>query len=119
MRSEVFLKHWRYVTLLQNSRAKAHLAGTLNGRRRVEAALAKAYATPSRAAALAGVTIAEHEIPPADATDSWCAWDFYGARCRSQRYCSYQYHFGDLTFSQSCRLRLRPVCETQQQPPGA
>eukprot|EP00957_Ditylum_brightwellii_P095432 7268850-Ditylum_brightwellii.AAC.1 len=45
--------------------------------------------------------------PPQD--DNECYWDYGEARCAWQRYCSFQYQFGDLHLSQSCRLRPKPL----------
>lgn len=39
--------------------------------------------------------------------DSECQWDYAAAQCAHQGVCSYQYKFLDLTFDESCRLRVR------------
>eukprot|EP00118_Oscarella_pearsei_P000013 m.3974 g.3974 ORF g.3974 m.3974 type:complete len:737 (+) comp10031_c0_seq1:164-2374(+) len=41
--------------------------------------------------------------PPS--VDEECLWDYAGAQCKWSKHCVYDYHFGDLHLSQSCRLR--------------
>ncbi len=36
-----------------------------------------------------------------------CYWDYPGVHCAPVAFCTYQYRFGDLTLSQSCRLRTK------------
>lgn len=47
-------------------------------------------------------------------TDEECEWDILAAECKDSDVCSYQYRFGDLTPSQSCRLtqKLPPTLDT-------
>eukprot|EP00656_Telonema_subtile_P005831 TRINITY_DN12668_c0_g1_i1.p1 TRINITY_DN12668_c0_g1~~TRINITY_DN12668_c0_g1_i1.p1 ORF type:complete len:743 (-),score=166.04 TRINITY_DN12668_c0_g1_i1:281-2509(-) len=42
-------------------------------------------------------------------SDAECDWDYTKMECRFQDFCNYDYHFGDLTLSQSCRLRATEV----------
>lgn len=39
-------------------------------------------------------------------SDAECEWDYAQMECKFQDFCNYDYHFGDLTLSQSCRLRM-------------
>ncbi|XP_065834922.1 uncharacterized protein [Oscarella lobularis] len=43
--------------------------------------------------------------PPS--VDDECVWDYGRAECKWSKYCVYDYRFGDLHLSQSCRLRKK------------
>jgi len=38
-------------------------------------------------------------------TNDDCSWSYSGVTCIPEAFCSYQYHFGDLNLSQSCRVK--------------
>jgi hypothetical protein len=40
-------------------------------------------------------------------TDAECKWDYSKMECKHQEVCNYDYKFGDLHLSQSCRLRKK------------
>jgi hypothetical protein len=46
-------------------------------------------------------------------SDEDCVWDYYSAMCKFPEYCEYNYHFGDLTLDQSCRLRPKQSFQSQ------
>ncbi|CAH0489731.1 unnamed protein product [Peronospora farinosa] len=39
--------------------------------------------------------------------DGDCYWNYRRAHCEFQEFCEYRYVFGDMTFDQSCRIRLK------------
>jgi len=53
-------------------------------------------------------TVSRDHLPRLPTKDSQCKWDYAAAQCAHQSVCSYQYKFLDLTFDESCRLRVRP-----------
>ncbi|MES1910659.1 MAG: hypothetical protein MHM6MM_003215 [Cercozoa sp. M6MM] len=50
-------------------------------------------------------------------SDEDCLWDYRKARCKFPHFCEYQYNFGDIHLSQSCRLKAltRQVLEQRRQ----
>ena len=56
----------------------------------------------------------------APTNDSQCYWDYWDMGCIPSEYCNYQYKFGDIRLSQSCRLRaVKTETEALTQMPSA
>ena len=49
--------------------------------------------------------IFNNEEGTAPKSDDDCSWYYSKAACFPQAFCSYQYNFGDITLSQSCRMK--------------
>ncbi|CAH0514092.1 unnamed protein product [Peronospora belbahrii] len=50
--------------------------------------------------------------------DADCYWNYRRAHCEFQEFCEYRYVFGDMTFDQSCRIRLKESLPAPLQTPA-
>jgi len=49
--------------------------------------------------------VVEEEEDHVPSNDAECLWDYSAAKCEYSEVCEYRFRFGDLTLSQSCRLK--------------